>query len=85
MPTDLPPDFHGTGKPRSTPNPQIPTRVNIPELETQTHKAEPTEDDLPGWAKALALVVMVLGSWALVVGVSWVVKHFFEFAAHLAF
>lgn len=81
MPTELPPGFKGTGK-RSTPNPEIPVRVNIPD--SQSHKAEPTEDDFPTWAKVLTLAVCIIGSWALVAGVFWCIKQLFELAARLA-
>lgn len=71
MPTDLPPDFHGTGKPRSTPNPKIPTEVNLPEkhwVEVQPNPFEgPDEgrsyDDGPVWLQLLILAVFLVGVW----------------------
>lgn len=78
MPTDLPPGFTGTGKPRSTPNPKIPVEVNIP-----SPRPIKDEDYIHPAAKVIALLVMTIGSWLLVGGVIWVVKHLVEFAIGL--
>ena len=78
MPTELPPGFKGTGK-RSTPNPEIPVRVNIPEGKVRSNpddgldEARDYDDRWPVWLQRLGMTIFGGLTLALTVAVVYAV------------
>lgn len=82
MPTDLPEGFKGTGK-RSTPNPPIPTEVNIPRPDPRVPEDKQVFDDTDGpiWFQILVVLTFLVGAWF--VG-GWIIDAV-KALAHLTF
>jgi hypothetical protein len=73
MPTNLPDDFHGTGRPRG----ERAHWVDIDPTAAGSFEVDPPvdEDKPPLWFRLLAIAILCAASWALVGGVLWVIQH----------